>query len=128
MLWSKVRAHSETGLAFGVGAATAVACGFGADGGARLGFAALAALASGFAFVAALAVWSSVRCATPMRAFRYALPAIVAAIGLPVLVRSQIDWEHIGISLEVFSWAAGICAVLAVGFWWRAGMELERGE
>ena len=97
------------------------------DGGARLGFAAMAALASGFALVAALAAWLSVRCATPVRAFRLALPAIVAAIGLPVLVRNQIDWEHIGLSVAVFSWAAGICAVLAVGFWWRAGRELERG-
>ena len=94
MLRSKVRAHTESGLAFAVGSVTGVACGFGADGGARLGLSAMAALASGFALVAALAAWLSARCDTTVRAFRLTLPAVVAAIGLPVLVRNQIDWEQ----------------------------------
>jgi len=127
MLWSKVRAHTETGLVFGVGAITGVGCGFGADGGARLGLAAMAALAAGFALVIALAAWLSVRCATPVRAFRFALPAMVGVIGLPVLVRNAIEWGALGPSIAVFEWAAGICAVASPVLWWRAGVELERG-
>lgn len=127
MLRSKVRAHLESGLAFGVGSVTGVACGFGADGGASLGFAAMAALACGFALVTALAAWLSVHCATPVRAFRLSLPAIVAALGLPVIVRNQIDWLRVDPAIEIFAWTAGICAVLAGGFWWSAGRELEHG-
>jgi ABC-type transport system involved in multi-copper enzyme maturation permease subunit len=127
MLRSKVRAHTETGLAFAVGSVTGVACGFGADGGARLGLSAMAALASGFALVAALAAWLSARCSSQVRAFRLTLPAVIAAICLPVLARNQIDWERVGPSIAIFAWTAGICAVLAVGFWWRAGSEIERG-
>jgi ABC-type transport system involved in multi-copper enzyme maturation permease subunit len=127
-LRSKVRAHTESGLAFGVGSLTGIACGFGADGGARLGLAAMVAVAAGIALVVALAAWLSVRCATPARAFRLCLPAIVAAVGLPVLVRYRIDWERVAPSVAVFAWAAGICVVLAAGFWWRAGRELDRGD
>jgi ABC-type Na+ efflux pump permease subunit len=128
MLRSKVRAHIETGLAFGIGSLTGVPCGFGADGGARLGLAAMVALASAFALVVALAAWLSVRCATPVRAFRLCLPAVVAAIVLPVLVRNRIDWERVAPSVAVFAWTAGICVLLAAGFWWRAGRELDRGD
>jgi len=128
MLRSKVRAHAESGLAFGIGSITAVACGFGADGGARLGLAAMAALASEFALVVTLGAWLSVRCVTPSRAFRLALPVVVAAIGLPVLVRNRIDWELLAPSMGMFAWTAGICIVLAAGFWWRAGREFDRGE
>jgi ABC-type Na+ efflux pump permease subunit len=126
MLRSKVRAHTENGLVLGVGSVTGVACGFGADGGAPLGFAAMAALACGFALVAALAAWLSVHCATPVRAFRLSLPAIVAALGLPVIVRSRIDWVQVDPASEIFAWAAGICAVLAGGLWWSAGRDFER--
>jgi ABC-type transport system involved in multi-copper enzyme maturation permease subunit len=128
ILGSKVRAHTESGLVFGIGAITGIGCGFGADGGTRLGLAAMIALVAGFALVIALTAWLSVRCATPVRAFRLALPAVVAVIGLPVLVRSAIEWGTIGPSIAVFDWAVGICAVTALVLWWRAGAELERGE
>jgi hypothetical protein len=127
ILWSKTRAHAESGLVFGIGAITGVGCGFGADGGARLGFAAMAMLTAGFALVIALAAWLSVRCATPVRAFRLALPAMVLVIGLPVLVRNAIEWNATGPSIAVFEWAAGICAITALVLWWHAGAELERG-
>ncbi len=128
MLRSKVWAHTESGLVFGLGSVTGIACGFGADGGAPLGFAAMAALTGGFALVTALAAWLSVNCATPVRAFRLSLPAIVAAISLPVVVCYQMDWEHVGPAISWLGWTAGICAFLAAGFWWRAGRVLERGD
>ena len=126
MLRSKVRAHTESGLAFGVGSVTGVACGFGADGGAPLGFAAMAALTCGFALVTALAAWLSVHCATPVRAFRLSLPAIVVALSLPVIVRNQIDWGTVGPAIRIFACTAGICAVLAGGLWWSAGKDFGR--
>jgi len=59
-----------------------------------------------------------------------AVAALIAliAVGLPVLVRYRIDWERVAPSVAVFAWAAGICVVLAAGFWWRAGRELDRGD
>jgi hypothetical protein len=128
LLWSKVRAHTESGLVFGVGAVTAVGCGFGADGGVRLGLAAMTALASSFALVIALGAWVSVRSATPVRAFRHCLPAVVAAISLPILMRDFVDWENVAPAITVLTWIAGICAVAACVCWWRAGVELERGN
>jgi ABC-type Na+ efflux pump permease subunit len=128
LLWSKVRAHAESGLVFGVGAVTAVGCGFGADGGVRLGLAAMAATASGFALVIALGAWASVRSATPVRAFRHCLPAVVAAIGLPILMRDLVEWENVAPAVTVLTWVAGICAAAAAILWWRAGVELERGN
>jgi ABC-type Na+ efflux pump permease subunit len=127
ILRSKVRAHVESGLVFGVGAITAAGCGFGADGDVQLGVAAMAAVVAGFALVIALGTWLSVRCATPIRAFRLCLPAVVLVIGLPVLVGRSIEWENVGPSIALFGWTAAICAVAACVFWWRAGAELERG-
>jgi ABC-type Na+ efflux pump permease subunit len=127
VLFSKVRAHAEQGLVFAVGAATAVGCGFGADGGLRLGAAAIAALLGGFALVVTLAAWLSVRCETPVRAFRLALPAVVLVIGLPALVRNWIAWESVGDAVAVLGWAAGLFAAAAAVLWWRAGAELSRG-
>ncbi len=128
ILWSKVRAHTESGLVFGVGAITAVGCGFGADAGWRLGLSAMAAVAATFALVIALAAWLSVRCATPMRAFRLCLPVVVLAIPLPMLVRNWIVWSEIGRAVTLLTWVAAICAAGAMVFWWRAGVELERGN
>ena len=110
ILWSKVRAHTENGLVFGVGAITAVGCGFCADGGARLGLAAMAALTAAFAVVVALAAWLSVRCATPVRAFRLCLPAVIFAIPLPILVRNRMEWTEIGRTVESLTWIAAGCA------------------
>jgi hypothetical protein len=55
------------------------------------------------------------------------LPAVVAVVGLPVLVRNAIEWDATGPSVAVFEWTAGICAVAAGVLWWRAWAELERG-
>ena len=128
VLRSKARAHTERGLVFGVGAITGVGCGFGADGGVRLGLAAMAALTAGIALVTAFAAWLSVRSATPVRAFRLALPVVVLVIGLPVLVRNAIEWNATGQSIALFEWAAGLCAVAALVLWLRAGADLERGS
>jgi ABC-type transport system involved in multi-copper enzyme maturation permease subunit len=128
MLWSKVRAHTERGLAFAGGAAAALGAGFGADGGAWFGLAALVAYAAGVGMVLGLATWLSVRCATPVRAFRLCMPAVVAVVSLPVLVWYLTQWEDTTRSVEALAWTAGAFAVLGVLFWLRAGVELERGE
>ena len=127
VLGSKARAHAESGLVFAVSAVTGLGCGFAADGGLRLGLAAMAAMGAGFALVLVLGMWLSVRCAAPARAFRLALPAVVAVIGLPVLVRNTIEWDSTGPAIALFAWTAAGCAVAAVVLWWRAGRELERG-
>jgi hypothetical protein len=127
MLWSKARAHAESGLVFGVGAITAVGCGFWADGGAQLGLAAMTVLAVLFGLIVALGAFLSVRCETPGRAFRLCLPIVVVAIGLPVFVRTAISWAAIDRTVNLLAWIAGICLLAAVVFWWRAGVELERG-
>jgi hypothetical protein len=127
VLRSKVRAHAEGGLVFGVGALTGVACGFGADGGVRLGLAAMAAAAAGFWLVAALGAWLSVRCATPVRAFRLCLPAVVLAVGWPVLARNAIDWRDTAGVVSVLAWTAVGLAVAGAVLWWRAEAGLERG-
>jgi ABC-type Na+ efflux pump permease subunit len=127
VLRSKVRAHAEGGLVFGVGALTGVACGFGADGGLRLGLAAMVAAAAGFWLVAALGAWLSVRCATPVRAFRLCLPAVVLVVGLPVLARNAIDWRDTAEMVSVLAWTAVGLAVAGAVLWWRAEAGLERG-
>jgi ABC-type transport system involved in multi-copper enzyme maturation permease subunit len=127
MLQSKVRAHAERGLVFAAGAATALGAGFGADGGAWFGAAAIAAFASGVAFVLGLGAWLSVRCETPLRAFRLCLPAVVAVVGLPVLVWNLTEWDDTTQPTEAFAWTGAAFAVLGLIFWWRAAAELERG-
>jgi hypothetical protein len=112
---------------FGVGAITAISCGFGADGGTQLGLAAMAATAAGFLFTIALTAWLSVRCHSPVRAFRLALPVLVIVIGLPVLIRNLIRWSDLNPSIAVFEYAAGFCLVGALLAWWRAVAELDRG-
>lgn len=128
ILHAKVRAHAERGLALGVGAVAAIGGGFGADGGAPLGLAAMGALAAGFALVIALAAWLSVRCATPIRAFRLCLLPVVLVIALPLLVRNSIDWNAREVPLRILAGSAAGCALAAALFWWRAGARFERGE
>lgn len=127
ILWSKLRAHAESGLVFGVGAITGIGCGFGADGGSRLGLAAMAATTAGFLFAIALTAWLSVRYDSAVRAFRLALPALLLVIGLPVLIRNLIRWNDLNPSIAVFEYAAGLCLVGALFAWWRAEVELKRG-
>ena len=126
VLWSKIRAHTESGLVFGVGAITGVGCGFWADGGARLGIAAMVALAATFALVIALGAWLSVRCATPARAFQLCMPAVIVAMALPVLARNAIEWETIEPTVNALAWTAVISVLSALVCYWRAATELER--
>jgi ABC-type transport system involved in multi-copper enzyme maturation permease subunit len=126
-LWSKVRAHAERGLGFAGAAAAALGAGFGADGGTRLGLAAVAWLAGGVALVAALGAWLSVRCALPVRAFLFAVPALVAVVVLPVFVWRFTNWQDAARSAGLLAWGGGAFALTAVVLWWRAGVELERG-
>jgi hypothetical protein len=128
LLLSKVRAHVENGLVFGVGAITAAGCGLGADGGWRLGLAVMAAMAAAFALNIAFATWASVRCATPMRAFRLTLPVVVLSLPLPLLVRNWVEWNAVGEMVTALSWIAASCAAAAAVLWWRAGYELENGN
>ena len=120
ILWSKLRARTESGLVFGVGAITGIGCGFGADGGTRLGLAAMAATAAGFLLTIAFTAWLSVRCDSAVRAFRLALPVLVLVIGLPVLIRNLIRWNDLNPSIIMFEYAAGFCVVVALAAWWRA--------
>jgi ABC-type Na+ efflux pump permease subunit len=128
ILRSKARAHIEGGVIFAAGALTGVGCGFGVDGGVWLGLSAMVALAAAFALVVAVGAWLSVRCATPVRAFRLCLPAVVGAIGLPVLVHNEVVWDRVAPSVNVGFSVAALCMVAAIVFWWRAEVDLERGE
>ncbi len=107
MLWSKLRAHAERGLVFAGGAAAALGAGFSADGGAWFGLAAVAAFASGVGLVIGLGAWLSVRCATPVQAFRLCMPAVVAVVGLPVLAWNITDWQDTTRPTELLAWTAG---------------------
>jgi ABC-type transport system involved in multi-copper enzyme maturation permease subunit len=127
MLRSKARAHAERGLVFAGGAAAALGAGFGVDGGTRFGLAALAAFAAGVGLVVGLGAWLSVRCATPVRAFRMCLPAVVAVVGLPVIAANLKGLENAPDPMGVLAWSAAAFAVAGAVCWWRAGVELERG-
>jgi ABC-type transport system involved in multi-copper enzyme maturation permease subunit len=127
VVWSKVRAHAERGLVFAGVAAAALGAGFGADSGAKLGLAAVAAFAGGVALVAGLGAWLSVRCATPARAFRLCLPAVVAVIGLPVVVWNVAAWDRPTRPAEVLAYTAAAFAALGLALGWRAGAELGKG-
>lgn len=128
ILLSKMHAYVESGLIFGIGALTAVGCGFTADGGWRLGLTAMAAMAAIFALVPTLALWFSVRCESPVRAFRLSSLPVILAIPLPLLVRNWIDWNAIDRSVTVLGCSAVLFAITAALLWWRAGVDLEQGE
>jgi ABC-type transport system involved in cytochrome c biogenesis permease component len=127
MLGSKVRAHVERALVFAAGAAAALGAGFGTDGGPRFGLAAVAAFVAGFGLVVGFGAWLSVRCDTPVRAFRLCLPVVVLTVALPVFVWNFTQWDRTGRPVQVLAWVAAVFAVLAGLFYWRAGAGLERG-
>jgi len=127
ILGAKVRSHIERGLVFGVAALTGIACGFGVDGGTRLGLAAMLAVATGFTLVIALTSWLSVHVLVPGQAFRLSLAAVAIVVGLPILTRSAIDWRAKDSAMTFFLCYAAICAAAAIGLWWRAILDLERG-
>ena len=126
VLWSKMRAHSESGLVFGVGAITGVGCGFWADGGAtryrgndgtrgdvRARHRSALALGS---------LRDSGPRGPPLR------PAVVVAMALPVLARNAIEWETIEPTVNALAWIAGISVLAAIVCYWRAAAELEGGD
>jgi hypothetical protein len=82
---------------------------------------------AGVGLVIGLGAWLSVRCSGSLRAFRLLLPAVVVVVGLPVGVRSGIDWAR----ADVWTWGCGSAAVAfalaGLVFWRRAVGELERG-
>ncbi|MCE9565404.1 MAG: hypothetical protein K8U57_25555 [Planctomycetes bacterium] len=128
MLAAKIRAQTERGLVFAGGAATGLGAGFGSEGGVQLGLAAIAAFAGGIALVVGLGAWLSVRCATPVGAFRMCLPATVAVVGVPLLAWYFIDWQDVAPVAEAFAWCAGAFLLIGGAGWWRACVELERGD
>ena len=128
ILAAKARVHAEHGLVFAGGAATGLGAGFGAEGGVQLAIAAVAAFAGGTAFVVGVSAWLSVRCATPAVAFRLCVPAIAAVVGLPVLAWYFANWENVRPITELFVWSAGGFGLLGGVMWWRAGVNLERGD
>jgi ABC-type Na+ efflux pump permease subunit len=128
ILRSKARAHAERGLVFAGGAAAALGAGFGAENDVRVGLAAVAAFAAGVALVISLGAWLSVRCATPLRAFRLCLPVVVAVVGLPVLAWRLGGEEPAVRPVELWAWSAVAFVAAAAACWWRAGTELDRGD
>lgn len=128
ILWSKVRAHMEGRLVFGVGSVTAIGCGFGAEWGIAIGFAAMAAMVAGFWFTTACGAWLSVRCPTHGRAFRLCLLPVVLTLALPIRAWDMADRNNIEPTIAALSWTTAILAVLGCLIWWRAVIELKRGE
>ncbi len=114
ILRSKVQAHTERGLVFAGGAIAAFSAGFGIENGLHAGLQAVAVFAAGVVLIVGLGSWLTVRCATPVRAFRLCLPAVVAVVAVPVL------------TTQLLAWATAL-AIAGALLWWRAGVELERG-
>lgn len=127
VLRSKVRAHAERGLVFAGGAAAALGSAFGTEIDVRTGVAALAAFAAGVGLVVGFGAWLSVRCATPVLAFRLCSPAVLVAVSLPALAWWAPTREFGVGPAELLAWGAAACVLLGAAFWWRAGAELERG-
>ena len=127
MLGAKVRVRVEQRPGFAVWAAAALGAGFGAEGGPALGLAVVAAVVAGAGLVAALGAWLTVRCATPVAAFRLCLPALVAVGAIPVLAWYFTDWESPGRATAVLAWCACGSLVAAGACAWRAGVEMGRG-
>jgi hypothetical protein len=125
LLWSKVQAHIERSLGFGVASVAAIGCDFGALGGVKCGLVVMASVVAGFWFVTAYGAWLSVRCQTPGRAFWLCLLPISGAIGHPLLTWSLIDWPNTGPTTTALSWMAAVLAVLGCVAAWRAVAELN---
>ncbi|MFO0822191.1 MAG: ABC transporter permease subunit [Gemmataceae bacterium] len=125
LLWAKVRAHAEHGLGFAVWAASSLGAGFGTEGGISLGFAMMAVFASGCVFIVGLGSWLSVRCSTPLKAFRLCLPALLTVGACPLLAWGFTNWENNTRTTTALV-ACAVSFVLAGGlFAWRAGAELD---
>jgi len=128
ILWSKVRAHIERSLGFGVASIAAFGCEFGAFGGVKCGLAAMAAVTSGFWFAIAYGSWLSVHCPTPGRAFWLCLLHVIGAIALPFVAWTFIDWSNQAPAISALTWVTAILTVSGFLAWWRAVAELNRGE
>ena len=124
ILWSKVRAHVERWLIFGIGSLTALGSGFSAEGGVELGLAIMNATAAVFALTIATAAWLSVRSDTPDRAFRLSLAPGAGAFAFPLIAWGFIDWNNPTAAVAALEWVAGIAAALGIVVWWRAVAEL----
>jgi ABC-type Na+ efflux pump permease subunit len=127
ILGAKVRVQIEQRLGFAAWAAAALGAGFGAEGGPALGLAVVAGFGAGAGLVVALGAWLTVRCATPVTAFRMCLPALVAVGAIPVLAWYFTDWEHPGRATAVLAWGACGSLIATAACAWRAGAEMERG-
>ncbi len=128
ILWSKVKAHLERSLGFGVGSVAAIGCDFGAVGGIRCGLVTMVTVVAGFWFLIAYAAWLSVRCPTPGRAFWLCLLPLLSVIALPFLAWSFIDWTNTTPAITALIWVAAILFVMGFAGWWRGVVELNRGE
>jgi ABC-type Na+ efflux pump permease subunit len=128
ILWSKVRAHLERWLGFGVAAVAAIGCDFGAVGGVTCGIIVMAAVAAGFWWVTAYSAWLTVHSPTPGRAFWLCILPLLGVIALPLLVWSLIDWSDPIPTITTLYWITSILVALGCIAWWRAVVELNRGE
>ena len=128
ILWSKVRAHIEAGLVFGVGSVTAIGCCFGAEAGMPLALVAMATVIAGFWFVIAIVAWLTVWCKTPGQAFRFCLLPVCLAIALPFIAWRFTDWNNLGPTLTTLCWASAILTLMGCVLWWRAVVDLDRGD
>ena len=126
VLRSKLRAHAERGLVFAGGAAASLGAGFGADGGVQLGLIAVSAFGGGVGLILGLGAWLTVRCATPVRAFRLALPALILVVGTPVFAWNLPERDGLPTPGETLALVAAITAVVGGLLWWRAGVDFER--
>lgn len=125
VLWAKIRVQVEHRLACAVWAAASFGAGFGSEGGVLLGFAAIAAFVGGIVFVVGSGVWLSVRCRTPVIAFRLCLPALLTVCAFPVFAWCFIDWENTSQAVAVLAWCAGLFAMVGGACGWRASLEFE---
>jgi len=128
ILWSKVRAHMERWLGFGVASVAAIGCGFGVRGGVTFGLVAMAAAIAGSWCMTALAAWLSVRCPTPGRAFWLCLLPMSGVIALPLVAWTFTNWSETSRMVTALAWIAGTLALSGCLAWWRAVLELDRGE
>ena len=127
ILRSKVQAHVEHWMVFGVGSVTAIGCAFGAVAGLKLGFAAMVMVLAGFWFATACALWLSVSCATQLRAFWLCLPPVLGTIELPMFVWNLTDWSNPSRAIDAMVLIAVLLTALGGLFWWRAVIVLRRG-
>jgi ABC-type Na+ efflux pump permease subunit len=125
LLRAKVRAHAEHGLGFAVWAAASLGAGFGTEGGISLGFAMMAAFAGGCVFIVGLGAWLSVRCPTPLKAFRLCLPALLTVGAFPLLAWGFTNWENSTRTTTALVACAVVFALAGGLFAWRAGAELD---